>query len=203
MSERDRIIEDLLAHPVWDELADTHSSGAIGEVRKLLAIAVTPAKHKGASPAPKAKKGSVKLPPATDRVTGAPRLLLQTDGGSAGNPGPSGGGGILVDPKGHLVESFSVYFGEGTNNEAEYRALIEGLERAIALAPEKLDIRIDSELLVKQIQGKYKVRKEHLRPLYERTMKLLARLDYTIAHVPRAQNADADALATQAIEENR
>lgn len=202
MTKRDRAIQDLLAHSVWDDLADEHSSRTIGEVRKLLALAVSSSSSKK-SETPVEKRSSTQRAPSAGRGATAKSLLLQTDGGSAGNPGPSGGGGILVAPDGELVESFSVYFGEATNNEAEYRALIEGLDRALELAPERLDIRIDSELLVKQIQGKYKVRKEHLKPLYERTMKRLARMKYTIAHVPRAQNADADALATRAIEENR
>jgi ribonuclease HI len=128
-------------------------------------------------------------------------ITLHTDGASKGNPGPSGIGVVLSDGKGRVVKEIGDYIGQTTNNVAEYTALIRGLEEALALGARSVRIKTDSELLVKQITGAYKVKAPHLRELNALVRGLMARFsDVSIAHVPREQNAAADKLASQAAE---
>ena len=125
---------------------------------------------------------------------------LYTDGGARGNPGPAGAGAVLLDQDGNEVEAFSRYLGETTNNQAEYQGLIMGLEGALAHKAIRLTIRLDSELVVRQINGQYKVKNPGLKPLYQKARRLLEAFDrVTIGHVPRAQNKRADELANQAM----
>jgi ribonuclease HI len=99
-----------------------------------------------------------------------------------------------------LLASVSQRIGRTTNNQAEYRALIAALEKAISLEARRVDIRLDSELVVRQVEGRYKVKKATLRPLYLRVGELLGRLEgFTLTHVPREQNAEADRLANAAL----
>ena len=127
---------------------------------------------------------------------------LNTDGAARSNPGPAGAGAVLKGPDGELVAEFSRHLGIATNNEAEYMGLIHGLETAEANGAVRLHIRMDSELIVRQVEGRYKVRNERLRPLFDRVMAMLHRLDaYDIVHVRREYNAEADALAARAADE--
>lgn len=131
-------------------------------------------------------------------------LVIHTDGASKGNPGPAAIGAVLAmdDPDGDPipVEELSDYIGVTTNNIAEYTAVVRALERAAALDASRVDLRTDSELLVKQLNGEYRVRNAGLKPLYEATQRLRARFDAcTITHVRRERNAQADALANAAI----
>lgn len=132
------------------------------------------------------------------------QAILHTDGGSRGNPGPSGIGYELLVDDGRGLTTISeggAFIGEATNNVAEYQALIWGLGNAIALDVRKLDVRADSELLVKQIKGEYRVKSEGIRPLHRKAMALLETLEsYSISHVYRADNARADALANEAMD---
>ncbi len=126
---------------------------------------------------------------------------LFSDGASRGNPGLAGAGAVLINDKGEEVDSISKFIGEQTNNVAEYQALIAGLDMSIANNCLKTDIFLDSELIVKQIQGLYKVKNEKLKPLFQAVQKRLAELSsYTINHVPRAKNKRADMLANIAID---
>ncbi len=128
------------------------------------------------------------------------RLVLNADGASRGNPGNAAIGAVLKDEAGRTVATISRVVGRKTNNQAEYLALIAGLERAIALGAQRLEVRLDSELVVKQLQGRYRVKAAALRPLYLRAVGLLQELDgFTIRHVPREQNAEADRLANAAL----
>lgn len=130
------------------------------------------------------------------------RLILRADGASRGNPGPAAGAYLLLDEQGREVASEGRYLGSATNNEAEYRALIAGLERAVHLGVTDLEIRLDSELIVLQLLGRYRVKATNLRPLYERCRALLAgfpRVSYR--HVPRHLNSRADALANRALDQ--
>lgn len=127
---------------------------------------------------------------------------LYTDGASRGNPGKAGGGAILYDENGHIISSAKDFFGVCTNNIAEYRALILGLEKALGKGCRCLRIFLDSELLVRQIQGSYRVKNENLAKLMTEVRKLLSFLDeYTIKHIERAKNKAADRLANEAIDE--
>ena len=129
-------------------------------------------------------------------------LILYTDGASRGNPGEGGVGVVLTDLEDNIVLEEKLYLGECTNNQAEYRALILGLEEAKTLKPSKLVIRADSELLVRQLQGLYKVKNEGLQPLYLKAMKLLKGFSsLKIEHIPRERNKKADKLANRAIDE--
>src|ERR1700722_16110167 len=124
------------------------------------------------------------------------------DGGSRGNPGPAAYGVYIRDPKGEPVARLKKYIGRMTNNVAEYYGLIAALDYAEAQGIRALRIESDSELLVKQMKGLYKVRSPELAPLYERARKMAAALDsFRIDHVYREQNREADALANQAMDE--
>lgn len=128
--------------------------------------------------------------------------VLHADGGSRGNPGPAGAGAALLDPEGRELALLKRYLGVATNNVAEYQGLILGLEAALDRGVTRLEVRLDSELLVRQINGQYKVKAPHLLPLYKQARALLSRFESALlVHVPRAQNAIADQLANQAMDE--
>lgn len=126
--------------------------------------------------------------------------LLHADGASLGNPGPGGAGAILYDETGQVAAEISTYLGSRvTNNEAEYQGLVEGLKKAIALGCSNLRIRMDSELVVRQILGIYKVKNERLAVYFQEAKKLLNKFDnFEVAHVRREYNREADALASKA-----
>lgn len=128
-------------------------------------------------------------------------FILYADGGARGNPGPAGAGVCLFDSEGKTVASLGKYLGETTNNVAEYSALLLGLGYAIKNGIRRLRICMDSQLVVRQIEGLYRVKEPHLRRLYEEALDLLKKLElYQIEHIPRAQNHEADRLANLAID---
>ncbi|MCI5162209.1 MAG: reverse transcriptase-like protein [Candidatus Electrothrix sp. AX5] len=127
---------------------------------------------------------------------------LFTDGASRGNPGEAGAGSVLLDGDGQELAARSLYLGKCTNNVAEYKALIMGLQSVLELDCGRVDIFLDSQLIVRQIQGQYKVKHPALKPLFEEVKELLANIDsWTVAHVPREQNKRADELANKGIDE--
>lgn len=131
-------------------------------------------------------------------------LILYCDGASFGNPGPAGAGFVLETPEGEVVKRGGVPLGVTTNNVAEYRALIAGLGEASALGARRVTVRADSELLVRQLKGRYRVKAEHLRPLYEQARKLIAGFDgVRLENLPREGNAEADSLAKAAARRSR
>lgn len=124
------------------------------------------------------------------------------DGGSRGNPGPASYGVVIRDPRGEIVARLKKYIGHTTNNVAEYYGLIAALDYAHSHGIRGLRIESDSELMVKQMRGQYKVKSEELRPLFERARKMSQALDsFRIDHVYREQNTEADVLANQALDE--
>lgn len=126
---------------------------------------------------------------------------LHTDGAARGNPGPAGIGIVLVRPDGEVADELARFIGHATNNVAEYTALITGLERALQFGVFDLDVYSDSELLVRQLNGEYRVKNAGLKPLYERVRQLAGqfrRVRYF--HVPREQNRRADELANEGID---
>lgn len=126
---------------------------------------------------------------------------LYTDGAARGNPGEAGAGAVLVSPRGEEIDTSSLHLGQCTNNIAEYRALIAGLEMAEQWNCRRLHIYLDSELVVRQIEGAYKVKNAQLRPLFDRVKGLLANLEeWDIHHIPRQENARADELANLGID---
>jgi ribonuclease HI len=123
------------------------------------------------------------------------------DGGSRGNPGPAAYGVVIRDGRGELVAKLKKYIGRMSNNVAEYYGLIAALDYAQAHSIRALRVESDSELLVKQMRGQYKVKSEDLRPLFERAKKMSQGLDsFRIDHVYREQNREADALANEALD---
>ena len=129
------------------------------------------------------------------------RYHLYTDGGARGNPGPAGIGALLLTADGDVVEELADSIGTATNNVAEYQALIAGLEIALDRGVERLDVFLDSELVVRQVSGQYKVKDAGLKPLHRQACLLLGRFhEVDVKHVRREQNAAADALVNQAID---
>jgi ribonuclease HI len=129
-------------------------------------------------------------------------VIAYIDGGARGNPGPAGYGVALKDSAGKNVAELSRYLGHRTNNYAEYCGLLAALEYSVEKGMPALRVVSDSELLVKQMQGEYKVRSPELRELYERARALIRKLDsFRIEHVRREKNRDADRLANQAMDE--
>ena len=128
-------------------------------------------------------------------------ITLEFDGGSRGNPGPAGIGVVLRSKDGTELVTLGRFIGRATNNVAEYRALITALQKAMELGAKRVAIRGDSELVVKQIKGEYRVKNEGLRELYEEARTLLAQFDHaTIDHNYRHKNALADKLANLAMD---
>jgi ribonuclease HI len=130
------------------------------------------------------------------------RTRLFTDGAARGNPGPAGAGAVIVNPDGHIVAKVGKFLGESTNNVAEYMGLILGLRRAKAMGIKELDVLADSELMVKQLNGQYAVKAEHLKPLHLEAEALLKGFaDVSVRHIPREENGAADAMSNRAIDE--
>ncbi len=130
------------------------------------------------------------------------RLILRTDGASRGNPGHAAAGIVIQRESGEVIVRDKRYLGELTNNQAEYLALIEGLRAVAALKPAVVTVKMDSELVVKQMRGDYRVRSPELLPLYHEAQALVAALPQVrFAHVMRGENKLADALANEALDE--
>ncbi|HMK31645.1 MAG TPA: ribonuclease HI family protein [Terriglobales bacterium] len=128
--------------------------------------------------------------------------MANTDGGARGNPGPAGYGVVIEDQAGNRVAELSRYLGHQTNNYAEYAALLAALEYATGHGERALRVRSDSELMVKQIRGEYKVRNPVLQELHARARNLIRQLSwFEIEHVLRGKNAEADRLANLAMDE--
>lgn len=133
---------------------------------------------------------------------GQPCLVANIDGGARGNPGPAGYGVVLQDESGNKIDTLHEYLGAQTNNFAEYSGLVAALEYALSRNYRSLKVRSDSELLVKQIKGEYKVRSEALFDIYREAKDLIRKLDsFHIQHVYREQNREADRLANLAMDQ--
>ncbi len=128
-------------------------------------------------------------------------LIAHSDGGARGNPGPAGYGVVIKDESGHKVATLSEYLGHQTNNFAEYQGLIAALEYALQHGPKALKLISDSELLVRQIKGIYKVKNATLQDLHGRAKELIGQLDwFSIGHALREHNQEADRLANEAMD---
>jgi len=128
-------------------------------------------------------------------------IIVHTDGASRGNPGPAAIGVTLHDEKGTLLAKISERIGVTTNNVAEYRAVIAGLQKAIKLGAKEVKLVSDSELVVRQLTGRYKVKNAGIIPLYNEVVKLTGKLTkFTATNVRRGQNAAADGLANEALD---
>ncbi len=130
------------------------------------------------------------------------RLVVNVDGGARGNPGPAAIAAVVATPDGEVVESAGEAIGRATNNVAEYRALLLGIERARELGAREVDLVGDSELVVKQVKGEYRVKDAGLRPLHRQVHAALEAFDrWSIRHVRRKHNAAADRLVNETLDE--
>ena len=130
------------------------------------------------------------------------QATLFADGGSRGNPGPAASAAVLIDPEGELLEEVGAYLGTATNNVAEWTALLLGLEAAQKRGIRRLRVRLDSELVVKQLRGEYRVKHAALQPLHRRAMQLLRGFEeIEIGHVPREENKLADGLVNRVLDQ--
>jgi len=135
------------------------------------------------------------------------QFSLYTDGGARGNPGPAGIGGVVLDAKDNVVKEFSRYLGETTNNQAEYKALLFGLEQigklvgSTKLNQTDVHAYLDSELVVKQLKGEYRVRDLNLQPLHAKIQRLVQDFGHvSFTHIRRERNSHADSLVNQALD---
>lgn len=129
------------------------------------------------------------------------RLVVHVDGGARGNPGPAAIAAVVATPEGEVIERSGEAIGEATNNVAEYRALLLGIERARALGASELELVGDSELVVRQVRGEYRVKDAGLRPLHAQVRAALDEVaEWSIRNVPREQNAEADALVNETLD---
>jgi probable phosphoglycerate mutase len=143
---------------------------------------------------------SASLFPETTSSSG-PWISAHCDGGARGNPGPAGFGALIQDAEGRVLAELSEFLGIQTNNFAEYSGLLATLDFALSQGYQRLRVISDSELMVKQVQGKYKVKSPGLRPLYEQAKQKIARLEgFEIVHALRHKNKDADRLANDAMD---
>ena len=129
------------------------------------------------------------------------KVVVHVDGGARGNPGPAAAAAVVSTPEGEVLADAAERIGHATNNVAEYRGLLLGLERARALGATEVQVVNDSELVAHQVTGRYKVKHPDMKPLHARALEVLGGFErWSIRSVPRAQNADADALVNQALD---
>jgi ribonuclease HI len=132
------------------------------------------------------------------------KLVVHVDGGARGNPGPAAAAAVLSTPDGQVLDEAEELLGVATNNVAEYRGLLLGLDRAATLGATEVEVINDSELIAKQVNGTYKVRHADMKPLHAQALRSLARFErWSVRSVPRAQNAAADALVNRALDAAR
>ncbi|GAC1591424.1 MAG: hypothetical protein NVS3B28_19220 [Candidatus Velthaea sp.] len=132
------------------------------------------------------------------------KITIFADGGSRGNPGPAASGAVLTDETGEVLREIGTFLGVATNNVAEWTGLLTGLEAALELGATDITVRMDSELVVKQLSGAYRVKHPNLIPLHAKAKTLLRKFARTdIAHVPRKANAAADAVVNQTLDAHR
>jgi ribonuclease HI len=128
------------------------------------------------------------------------KLIINTDGLSKGNPGTAAIGATIKDERGKMLTMISQRIGITTNNVAEYKALIAALQQALKMGGTQVEIRADSELMIRQLSGRYKIKAEGLKPLYIEVTQLLAKFEsVALKHIPRELNAEADKLANDAV----
>jgi ribonuclease HI len=132
------------------------------------------------------------------------KVIVHVDGGARGNPGPAAAACVITSPEGVLLGEHAQLLGTATNNVAEYRALLLGLQRARELGASEIDVVGDSELIAKQVKGLFKVKHEAMKPLHREAMAALGQFErWSIRTVPREQNAHADALVNAALDQAR
>lgn len=195
---------DVLRRKLPDEvLQDCFQNFTPIQVRNILQDAVkilAPQKEKAPESPSQTKLWNSKEKTWQGKLAGTV-LHLFTDGASRGNPGEAGAGIAILDEEGNELVGTGQYLGKCTNNEAEYRALLYGLAKSSEFGRGEIKVHLDSELIVKQIRGEYKVKHPNLKPLYQEAVQILSGFaSYRITHVRRENNVRADQLANQAID---
>lgn len=166
-----KIADGYRLDDVWKEAGFTSKKGLADEIRSL------------------AQKIAPKL-----------KVIVYADGASIGNPGDAGCGALVIDEQGEVLAQKYRYLGKTTSNYAEYEGLIMGLKMALGLGAKEVEVRLDSDLLVNQIKGEYKVKSKSLAKVYEKVMDLASKFDdFRIVHINRSENKQADRLAALAI----
>lgn len=163
---------------------------SLGDAGKLLRGAALRLQAERAEPAPPI------------RVANRRKVFVFSDGAARGNPGPAGAGAVIKDESGQVIAELKQALGKTTNNVAEYKGLLLGLRKARELGAREVEVRADSELMVRQLNKKYAVRNEGLKPLFNEAMALLTAFDkWNAVHVPREENALADEMSNRAIDD--
>ncbi|WP_224244107.1 ribonuclease HI family protein [Hyalangium gracile] len=192
---------DILRHIAREEALTATVRAFRGLTRERLGQILEEVAQRLAAGSPEAPAESAPAPAEEPRGA-TPRLRLYSDGAARGNPGPSGAGAVLIEPGGQVVARLGKYLGNQTNNYAEYMGLLIGLKHAKSLGAKEIEVFADSELLIRQLSGRYQVKSPSLRPLYEEAVKLLNDFSRVkLVHVPRAMNAAADEMSNRAIDE--
>lgn len=179
------------------------SRGEIADCLRRMAGEVGSEEHAGAAPPP-GERAAVGQGRSRGGDGGAPavRLKIFSDGAARGNPGPAGAGAVILSPDGATVARLGRYLGEATNNCAEYNGLLLGLRRALELGATEVEVYADSQLVIRQLAGQYRVRNEALRPLFDEALWLLKRFrKHSLHHIPRERNGAADEMSNRAIDE--
>lgn len=170
------------------------------ELRALLRSVARAAEGQEAEALRSARARTTKRP--AGRGADTQKLRVYSDGAARGNPGPAGAGAVICAADGRILERLGRYLGRKTNNQAEYEGLLLGLENALRLGGREVEVFADSELLIRQLKGEYRVRNAGLLPLWQRARELLARFDRVrLVHIPREENAEADEMSNRAIDE--
>ncbi len=152
--------------------------------------------------AERARENPKPLPPKASPQKEFPELFIHADGASRGNPGEAGAGAVISDSRGRTLKEVKCFLGMTSNNVAEYRALILALEKALELGARSITVLLDSELVVRQIRGEYRVREPHLKVLHQKAQEVLNQFSqYSILYIPREENRRADQLANEAIDQ--
>jgi ribonuclease HI len=139
--------------------------------------------------------------PPAPKIDAHRKVFVFSDGAARGNPGPAGAGAVLKDANGNVIVKRGLSLGKTTNNVAEYKGLILGLTEAQKRGVREVEVRADSELMIKQLNGKYAVRNEGLKPLYNEAKALLESFKWRAEHIPREENTEADEMSNRAIDE--
>jgi len=151
--------------------------------------------------AERASEKQKSLPPGPPQKE-FPEFFIHADGASRGNPGEAGAGAVISDSLGRTLKELKCFLGMASNNVAEYQALILALEKALELGARSITVSLDSELVVRQVRGEYRVREPHLKTLHQKAQEILNRFSrYSILYIPREENRRADQLANEAIDQ--
>jgi ribonuclease HI len=200
---------ELLRHLAREEPLTNTVRAFRGLTRERLGQLLEKLADRLGGPAPESSRAPLSAPaaPAADAppapaVAASGRMRVYSDGAARGNPGPSGAGAVLTDPEGKVLARVGKFLGRQTNNYAEYMGLIIGLEHARKLGAREVDVHADSELMIRQLGGRYQVKSATLKPLYDEAVRLLKGFaKVKLVHVPREQNREADEMSNRAIDE--